>query len=92
MKDIRHESVAVGDRVVCPFCQMMRYDCWICDRKNYMIRHSSNLSKYSQILANLDLVALVVTVNYPETFTIFIDRFLATTEAIRFRLSDKVIK
>ncbi|NDP20166.1 MAG: ribosome small subunit-dependent GTPase A [Paludibacter sp.] len=56
----------------------------ISDRRNYIIRRSSNLSKHSQILAaNLDLVALVVTVNYPETSTVFIDRFLATAEAYR---------
>jgi ribosome biogenesis GTPase len=54
------------------------------DRRNYIIRRSSNLSKHSQILAaNLDLVALIVTVNYPETSTVFIDRFLATAEAYR---------
>jgi ribosome biogenesis GTPase len=56
----------------------------ICDRKNYIVRRSSNLSKHFQILAaNLDLVALVVTVNYPETSNVFIDRFLATAEAYR---------
>ncbi len=54
----------------------------ICERKNYIIRRSSNLSKQAHILAaNLDLAALIVTVNYPETYTIFIDRFLATAEA-----------
>lgn len=52
------------------------------DRWNYIVRRSSNLSKQSQILAaNLDLVALIVTINYPETSTVFIDRFLATAEA-----------
>jgi len=52
------------------------------DRRNYIVRRSSNLSKQSQILAaNLDLVALIVTINYPETSTVFIDRFLATAEA-----------
>jgi ribosome biogenesis GTPase len=56
----------------------------ISERRNYIIRRSSNLSKHSQILAaNLDLVALIVTVNYPETSTVFIDRFLATAEAYR---------
>lgn len=56
----------------------------ICERKNYIVRRSSNLSKQAQILAaNLDLVALVVTVNYPETSTVFIDRFLAVAEAYR---------
>jgi len=54
------------------------------DRKNYIVRRSSNLSKQSHILAtNLDLVALIVTINYPETSTVFIDRFLATAEAYR---------
>ncbi len=52
------------------------------DRKNYIIRRSSNLSKHSHILAaNLDLVILIVTVNYPETSTVFIDRFIASAEA-----------
>lgn len=54
------------------------------DRKNYIVRRSSNLSKQSHILAaNLDQCMLVVTVNYPETSTIFIDRFLASAEAYR---------
>jgi ribosome biogenesis GTPase len=54
----------------------------ICDRKNYIIRRSSNLSKeFSILAANLDVAALVITLNYPETSTVFIDRFLAVTEA-----------
>lgn len=54
------------------------------DRKNFIVRRSSNLSKQSHILAaNLDLVALVATINYPITSTIFIDRFLASAEAYR---------
>ncbi|MCM0231909.1 ribosome small subunit-dependent GTPase A [Bacteroides hominis] len=54
------------------------------DRKNYIIRRSSNLSKQSHILAaNLDQCMLVVTINYPETSTTFIDRFLASAEAYR---------
>jgi ribosome biogenesis GTPase len=52
------------------------------DRRNYIVRRSSNLSKQSHILAaNLDLVVLVVTINYPETSTVFIDRFIASAEA-----------
>jgi ribosome biogenesis GTPase len=52
------------------------------DRKNYIVRRSSNLSKQSHILAsNLDAVILVATINYPITSTIFIDRFLASAEA-----------
>lgn len=54
----------------------------IADRRNYIIRKSQNLSKASHILAaNVDQAVLVVTVNYPETSTTFIDRFLASAEA-----------
>ena len=56
----------------------------IYERRNYMIRRASNLSKQSHILAaNIDIAALIVTVNYPRTTTVFIDRFLATAEAYR---------
>lgn len=62
---------------------------WITDveeRRNYIIRKSTNLSKESHILAaNIDQVALIVTVNHPVTSTTFIDRFLATCEAYRVR-------
>lgn len=62
---------------------------WITDveeRRNYIIRRSTNLSKESHILAaNIDQVALIVTVNHPITSTTFIDRFLATCEAYRVR-------
>lgn len=52
------------------------------DRRNYVIRKASNLSKQSHIIAaNVDLAALVVTISQPETSTTFIDRFLASTEA-----------
>ncbi len=54
------------------------------DRKNYIIRKASNLSKQSHILAaNVDQVLLVVTLAHPETSTTFIDRFLASAEAYR---------
>lgn len=86
IRDIRSTNpIAVGDRV--EFSSAADGSAVIheiCDRKNYIIRRSSNLSKFSQILAaNLDLTALVVTVNYPETSSVFIDRFLATAEAYR---------
>ena len=52
------------------------------DRKNYIIRKSVNLSKQTHIIAaNLDQAFLLVTLNNPMTYTIFIDRFLATAEA-----------
>ena len=54
------------------------------DRRNYIIRKSQNLSKQSHIIAaNVDQAFLVVTVNYPQTSTTFIDRFLASAEAYR---------
>ena len=84
LKGIRSTNpVAVGDRV-----EVRNEDSgWITgieDRRNYIIRKSSNLSKQSHILAaNVDQVFLIVTVNYPETSTVFIDRFLASAEAYR---------
>ena len=52
------------------------------DRKNYIIRKSVNLSKQTHIIAaNIDQVFLLITLNNPKTYTIFIDRFLATSEA-----------
>ena len=54
----------------------------ITDRKNYIIRKSVNLSKQTHIIAaNIDQVFLMITLNNPKTYTIFIDRFLATAEA-----------
>jgi ribosome small subunit-dependent GTPase A len=62
---------------------------WITEiepRRNYIIRKATNLSKESHILAaNIDQVALIVTINHPITSTTFIDRFLATCEAYRVR-------
>ena len=54
------------------------------DRRNYIIRRSQNLSKQSHIIAaNVDQAFLVVTVDFPQTSTTFIDRFLASAEAYR---------
>lgn len=54
------------------------------DRRNYIIRKASNLSKESHILAaNLDQVFLFVTLAQPETSTEFVDRFLVTAKAYR---------
>jgi ribosome biogenesis GTPase len=54
------------------------------DRKNYIVRRASNLSKQTHILAaNIDEALLCVTVRFPETSTVFIDRFLASAEAYR---------
>ena len=86
LKGIRSTNpVAVGDRVQIILNQEgTAFISEIEDRKNYIIRRSSNLSKQSHNLAaNLDQCMLVVTVNYPETSTTFIDRFLASAEAYR---------
>lgn len=56
----------------------------VLDRKNYIIRKSSNLSKQSQVLAaNIDQAVLVVTLAMPETPAEFIDRYLVTAYAYR---------
>ena len=77
--------VAVGDRVaVETLPDGTNWITEIADRKNYIIRRSTNLSKESHIIAaNLDRVALIVTLYHPTTSTTFIDRFLATAEAYR---------
>lgn len=84
LKGIRSTNpVAVGDRVeIVRNQEGTAFIKNICDRRNYIIRKSSNLSKQSHIIAaNVDQAFLVVTVNYPETSTTFIDRFLASAEA-----------
>ena len=86
LKGIRSTNpVAVGDRVqIALNREGTAFITEIEDRRNYIIRRASNLSKQSHILAaNLDQCMLVVTVNYPETSTTFIDRFLASAEAYR---------
>ena len=62
----------------------------VLNRKNYIIRKSTNLSKQTHILAaNIDQAVLMVTIAYPETYTIFIDRFLITAEA--YEIPAKII-
>ena len=52
------------------------------NRKNYIIRKSTNLSKQTQVLAaNIDQAILMATIAYPETYPVFIDRFLISAEA-----------
>lgn len=86
LKGIRSTNpVAVGDRVcIVKNAEGTAFITEIEDRRNYIIRKSSNLSKQSHILAaNVDQAFLIVTINYPETSTTFIDRFLASAEAYR---------
>lgn len=62
----------------------------VLDRKNYIVRKSTNLSKQTHILAaNVDQAVLMVTIAYPETYPIFIDRFLVAAEA--YRIPAKII-
>ena len=79
--------VAVGDHVeVQTLADGTNWIKEIEERQNYIIRRATNLSKESHILAaNIDQVALIVTINHPITSTTFIDRFLATCEAYRVR-------
>ena len=84
LKEIRSTNpVSVGDRVDIDInTEGTALITRLGDRKNYIIRRASNLSKQSHIIAaNLDQAMLIVTVNYPITTTVFIDRFLATAEA-----------
>lgn len=54
------------------------------ERKNYIVRKSTNLSKQMQILAaNVDRAYLLVTIHSPVTHIAFIDRFLVAAESFR---------
>ncbi len=76
--------VAVGDRVVYRLEEggsggLIEE---ILDRKNYIIRKATKLSRQTHVIAaNLDQAVLIVTLSYPRTSTGFIDRFLVTCEA-----------
>ncbi len=87
MKGIRSTNpVAVGDQVIYEQ-ESPDYPGVITDilpRKNYIIRKSSNLSKESHILAaNIDQAFLMITIAWPVTHSLFIDRFLVSAEAYR---------
>ena len=84
LKGIRSTNpVAVGDHVeIALNHEGTAFITHIDERRNYIIRKSQNLSKQSHIIAaNVDQAFLIVTVNYPQTSTTFIDRFLASAEA-----------
>lgn len=86
LKDIRSTNpVAVGDRVTVTMAgENTAFITEIEDRRNYIIRKSTNLSRQSHIIAaNVDQAMLIVTISHPETSTTFIDRFLASAEAYR---------
>ncbi|MFO7852561.1 MAG: ribosome small subunit-dependent GTPase A [Bacteroidota bacterium] len=85
IKGIRTTNpVAVGDHV---FYEIMGEGgtgiiTGIGERKNYIIRKASKLSKESQIIAaNIDQLILMASLKEPETHPEFIDRVLVTAEA-----------
>ncbi len=68
------------------------------DRKNYIVRRATKLSKQTHVIAaNIDLLCIVATLGLPRTSTGFIDRLLVTAEAyhipaaILFNKSDLMV-
>ncbi|WP_088340600.1 ribosome small subunit-dependent GTPase A [Robiginitalea sediminis] len=87
IQDIKSTNpVAVGDEVVFELETVAgetvgRID-EILPRRNYLVRKSVKLSKQTHIIAaNIDQVFLLITLDNPRTYTVFIDRFLAAAEA-----------
>ena len=76
--------VAVGDQVRCeyekePDEMHPAVITEILDRKNHLIRKSTNLSRQSHVIAaNLDRAFLIVTLYFPEVKLPFLDRQLVT--------------
>lgn len=83
--DIRSTNpVAVGDYVMVELDDEGGVIDEVLERKNHIVRRSSNLSKQMHVIAaNVDQAVLLVTINYPITTAVFIDRFLAAAEAYR---------
>jgi len=70
--------IAVGDWVIVRNDLIQEVE----ERRNYMIRRSTNLSKQYHILAaNLDAAILVASITRPRIAPGFIDRFLVNAEA-----------
>jgi ribosome biogenesis GTPase len=93
IKELRTTNpIAVGDKVVFEIDNKNNTGIIteILDRRNYILRKASNLSKHSQIIAaNVDQAFLMITIILPETSVEFIDRFLITAEA--YRIPAKII-
>ena len=52
------------------------------DRRNYIVRRATKLSKQTHVIAaNIDCLCVVATLAFPRTSTGFIDRLLVTAEA-----------
>lgn len=84
LKDLKTTNpIAVGDRVDVEVADNgTGVILNVCDRKNYLIRRSSNLSRQAHIVAaNIDRAYLVISLAFPDTKLGFVDRFLVSAEA-----------
>ena len=85
LEGIKHTNpIAVGDMVDFELEETRENGVinTIRERKNYIIRKASNLSKQTHIIAsNLDQALLVASLVQPQTSLGFIDRFIMTAEA-----------
>lgn len=78
--------VAVGDKVTYEYSETPSAThpasiVEVLDRKNHVIRRSTNLSRQSHVIAaNLDMAFIVVTLFFPEIKLPFLDRLLVTCE------------
>lgn len=74
--------VAVGDFVEFDISKTPATITQIFERRNCIIRKSTNLSKQSHVIAaNIDQAVFVFTMRQPETTTVFLDRFLVAAES-----------
>lgn len=74
--------LAVGDIVEFDVSKTPAIITQIEERRNCIIRKSTNLSKQSHIIAaNIDQAVFVFTMRQPETTTVFLDRFLVSAES-----------
>lgn len=54
----------------------------VCDRRNYIVRRATKLSKQTHVIAaNVDRLCIVASLAFPRMSTGFIDRLLVTAEA-----------
>lgn len=87
IKELRTTNpIAVGDHVLFEIDRKNNSGIIteVLDRRNYILRKATNLSRHSQIIAaNVDQLFLMITIILPETPVEFIDRFLITAEAYR---------
>jgi ribosome biogenesis GTPase len=80
LEELKHTNpVSVGDEVKFSEENLIVE---ILERKNYLIRRSTNLSKQTHIIAsNIDFIWIVACYKNPRTSTGFINRILITAEA-----------